>query len=80
MDDVPENVVGQMMQDFDCFVMRKILYSEVGKYNSKGLAKVIYELLSKIPMSYVYKRITKYTNKSNNKTNNKVKCLLFPAI
>lgn len=80
MDDVPKNVVGQMMQDFDCFVMRKILYSEVGKYNSKGFEKVIYELLSKIPMSYVHKRITKYTNKSNNKTNNKVRCLLFPAM
>ena len=52
MDDVPKSVIGQMMQDFDCFVMRKTLYSEVGKYNSKGFAKILYELLSKIPMSY----------------------------
>ena len=57
MDDVPKSVIGQMMQDFDCFVMRKILYSEVGKYNSKGFEKILYELLSKIPMSYVYERI-----------------------
>lgn len=80
MDDVPKSVIGQMIQDFDCFLMRKTLYSEVGKYNSKGFVKMLYELLSKIPMSYVYELITKYTAKSNNKTNNKVRCLLFPAM
>lgn len=80
MDDVPEGVVGQMLQDFDCFLMRKTLYSEVGKHSAKGIERLCYDMLSKIPMSYVYKRIHKYTDKSNNRTHNRVRCLLFPAM
>lgn len=36
MDDIPITTPGQMLHDFYCFCLRKILYSEVGKYVNGG--------------------------------------------
>ena len=78
-DDIPRFIPGQMLQDFHCFCLRKILYSEVGKVNEKGLKKLYYTVLSKISVSFVYKQLSFYTKKSKNTSPNKVRCLLFPV-
>ena len=39
MDDIPKTTIGQIINDFYCFCLRKILYSEVGKY-SKNESKI----------------------------------------
>ena len=36
MDDIPMNLPGQLIQNFRCFVLRKILWSEVGRVNTKA--------------------------------------------
>ena len=80
LDDVPLSTVGQMFQDFHCFFLRKILWSEVGKNNEKGLLKVWYTLLSKIPLGFVFKHIEWYAKRSKNCTPNKVRTLCYTSI
>ena len=80
MDDVPLSVPGQMLQDFQCFILRKILWSEVGRCTEKGFMKRWYSLLSKIPADTVFRKLEHYTKKSKNSTPNRVRTLLFPAV
>ena len=79
MDDIPKSLPLQMLQDFKCYCLRKILWSEVGKVNKRGFLKLWYSILSKIPTSFVYKRLKHYTKKSKNSTPNRVRTLLFPS-
>lgn len=80
LDDVPKSIVGQVFQDFYCYCCRKVLWSEVGKVNSKGVKKAWFSLLSHIPVDRVFKWIDVYKKKSRNSTPNRVRNLLFPAI
>lgn len=80
LDDVPKSTVGQMCQNVKCFFLRKTLWSEVAKVNSKGIKKLIFKRWSKKPVDKVYKKLDKYTRKSSNDTPNRVRVLLFPPI
>ena len=80
MDDVPKSIIGQIFNDFYCFCLRKILWSEVGRVTEKNkIQKTIYKLLSKINPSFVYKRLEIMAQKSKNDSENRVRCLLFKA-
>ncbi len=79
MDDIPNNLFGQMLQDFHCFCLRKVLWSEVARVNKKGFWKVWFTLLSKIPTGFVYKQLDWYSKKSKNNSSNRVRTLLFPS-
>lgn len=79
LDDAPLTVLGQILQDVECFVLRKILWARVGIRNSIGIENLIYKVLVKIPVSFVYKRVSRYVQTSNNNTPNRVRILLFPA-
>lgn len=79
MDDIPKSTLGQMLQDFHCFCLRKILWSEVGKMNTSGFMKQWFTLLSKIPTSFVYKQLNFYIKKSNSTSDHLVRTLMFPA-
>ena len=79
MDDIPKLTFCQILQDFHCFCLRKILWSEVGKLNTKGFWRIWFAILSKIPTKFVYNQLSFYTRKSKNSTNNRVRTLLFPS-
>ena len=79
MDDIPLSIPGQILQDWYCFCMRKIMWSEVAKYNTKGFWKVWFTGLSKIPISVPFAGLRLFENKSRNSTPNRVRCLAFPA-
>lgn len=79
MDDIPLSVFGQILQDLHCFCLRKILWSEVAKYNTKGFWKIWFTILSKIPVSFAFNQYKLYERMSSNRTSNKVRCLSFPA-
>ena len=79
MDDIPKTTFFQMLQDFHCYCLRKILWSEVAKYNTKGFFKLWFTMLSKIPTKKVFKILQRYTKKSRNDSSNRVRTLLFPA-
>lgn len=80
LDDVPMSILGQMLQDFYCFCLRKILWARVGKSNSKGFVKLIYKIMSNIPVEWVYAGLKPMMSASNNSTPNRVRVLLFPAL
>lgn len=82
LDDIPKSTMGQMINDFHCFCIRKILYSEVGKYSNteKKFARSVYNLLSKIPTNKVFKHFNKMTSKSRNNTPNLVRTYLYTSI
>lgn len=76
-DDIPNNLAGQILQNFYCYCCRKILWSEVGKMNTKGLKRIWFQLLSHISVDSVYNALRLYTDKSRNKSTNRVRLLLF---
>ena len=80
LDDVPMSLFGQMLQDFHCFVLRKILWSEVAKKSESGFMRRWYCLLSKIPKEWVFKQLSIYTRKSRNDSPNMVRTLCYTAI
>lgn len=82
MDDVPKFTVGQILNDFHMFCLRKILWSEVGKYDSGNnvIVKKVYQILSCIPTSKVFAKVEKIANRSKNNTPNRVRVLLFPSL
>lgn len=80
LDDVPISILGQMFQDFHCFILRKIMWSEVGKYSSKGISRIILEFLSKIPIEFAFKHVDKYAKKSKNTSPNKVRILCYKTV
>lgn len=79
MDDIPNNIMGQIFQDAYCYCCRKILWSEVGRKQSKGFKRIWFSILSRISPSSVYKALEIYTKKSRNKSKNRVRLLLFIA-
>lgn len=80
LDDIPKSIIGQMIQDFECFCLRKITWFEVGKYQMKGFWKIWVTILSKLPIDWVYKKSEKYTRKGSNSTDNYVRILMFPSL
>lgn len=80
LDDVPKSLAGQMMLDFFCFCLRKILWSEVGKYNETNRCKRFgYFLLSKISPKVVFSLSGMIEKKSRNNSENRVRILLLPS-
>ncbi len=79
LDDVPRSVTGQILQNIDCFILRKILWARVAVAHTKGIMGLFYKLLNTIPREYVYRRVAHYAKKSNNQTKNRVRLLLFPS-
>lgn len=81
MDDIPKTTIGQVFNDFYCFCLRKVLYSEVGKFskNETKFMRKFYNVLSKIPTIKIYNKLDKMSKKSKNSTSNRVRTYLFPA-
>ena len=80
MDDVPDNLILQILMDADLFILRKILWSRVAVKNEKGIRKIVYSLLHLIPVEYVFKRYKTYQSKSRNKRKNNVRILSLPSL
>lgn len=76
-DDIPNSLVGQICQNFYCYCCRKILWSEVGKMNTKGLKRIWFQMLSHISVDSVYNALRLYTDKSRNNSAKRVRLLLF---
>lgn len=80
LDDVPANPLAQVFQDCYCFILRKIMYSEVGKCSSseKWLPRQVYKLMSHIPIKFVFNRLRLFTDRSRNDSNLNVRVLVSP--
>lgn len=79
MDDAPLFLPAQMLQDFFCFCLRMILYSEARKYGHTKWSPA-YAMLSHIPVSIPFFCLNKMAQKSRNDSPNPVRLLSLPAV
>lgn len=80
MDNVPESLLGKLVQDFTCFCYRKALWARVGKVNEKNiLKKVVYKVLAVVDKEYIFNSLDKKIKKYNAKKTKRVRCLMYIA-
>ena len=67
-DNVPDRYISRRIHHLLCFIIRKALYSEVGKYNEKKLfVRYIYRFLSRIPRDRIFWIRDRLAAKTNQK-------------
>ncbi len=80
LDHVPDSRLGRELCSLHCFLIRKFMYSESGKYREKNPAKrIMYAAMSKVPISAVHKHFEKYIRRRNKKRTGWVRILTFPT-
>lgn len=80
LDGVPENYMIRCIHNFQCFIIRKILWSEVGRIAEKSLWKRrCYKLLSKIPINWIFMYYHWFIKIGNKHETTMVRILLFPT-
>lgn len=79
VDNVPDAYILRAIYDFRCFCIRKILWSEVGKYADHNLFKrKWYSLLSNIPRKAVICHYQRMADRQNAKQSRYVRIALMP--
>lgn len=80
LDNVSDNYFIRSLQNFECFCVRKVLWSKVGKIAEKNIWKRhVYKLLDKIPENKVLIYYHKMIHRVNRKQTRMVRILLFPT-
>lgn len=80
LDNVPDNRLGRTICNFHCFVIRKLLYAEAGKYRESSLMKrTLYAAMSKVPPETIFVHYMKYVRCRNRKRTGWVRILMFPT-
>ena len=79
VDGVPDNYILRALNDLHCFCIRKLLWSEVGKYADSSIFKRwCFGLMSKIPEQHILSHYEKLIKKRNRKVTKKVRIALMP--
>lgn len=78
LDDIPDRPLARSLHTLKCFLLRKALWSEVGKYSARGLERQCYRLLSRIPVKTIFAQLEKMSSASKNHRPNRVRTLTFP--
>lgn len=79
IDNVPDFPVTRGIFTFRCFLLRKILYSEVGRVSEKKACyRFVYRLMSKIPVTWVFQQMEKL-QKYNAYDTKYARILTFPT-
>ncbi len=80
LDQVPENRVLRTLKNFECFCVRKILWSEVGKIADRNTVKrTVYGLLSRVPEESVLHYYDRMVRRAGKRDSSMVRILLFPT-
>ncbi len=81
VDDIPMSFLGQTLNDFYCFCLRKILWSEIGKedQNIGPFERTAYKVLSHIPSEWVFRRVEGMAKRSKNNSPNPTRTFLLPS-
>ncbi|MGN6714464.1 LicD family protein [Anaerocolumna jejuensis] len=80
MDAIPNSKILRTFKNFECFCVRKILWSKVGKIADRNaLKRKWYALLDKIPEDMVYRYYNKMIYKSTRLKSQWVRKLMFPT-
>lgn len=80
LDAVPDNYLLRSIKNFECFCVRKVLWSEAGKVADKTAVKrVWFHLLSKIPEKWVFGYYQNMIKKAHKLDSKWVRILMFPT-
>lgn len=80
LDGVPDNYFLRSIKNFQCFCVRKILWSKVGKIAEKNMIKrSIYRILAKIPEKDTFCYYHRMIDQANRKKTRMVRILMFPT-
>ena len=80
LDSVPDNYLMRSIQNFECFCVRKVLWSKVGKISEKNfLKRKIYKILAQIPEREIFRYYHHMIHRTNRKKTRMVRILMFPT-
>lgn len=80
LDCIPDNYLLRSIKNFECFCIRKVLWSKVGKVaDSNFMKRQIYKMLDKIPEQKVFRYYHKMVCRANRKKTRMVRILTFPT-
>lgn len=80
LDGVPDNYLARAVKNFQCFCVRKILWSEVGRVAEKSYWKrQWFALLSRIPEKMIWRYYGRMIACANKKNTKMVRILMFPT-
>lgn len=80
MDGVPDNYGLRVLHDMTCYCVRKILWSEVGKYSDKNpLKRLAFKAVNLIPERSIKKALYRLERASSAKRTKYVRMLMFPT-
>lgn len=80
LDGVPDNYMLRSLHNFECFCVRKIFWSKVGKVADKSFVmRKVYAVLSCIPEEKIIKYYEKLIRRSNHVGGRMVRILTFPT-
>lgn len=80
LDGVPDNYFLRSLKNFECFCVRKLLWSKVGKKADKNLIKrFFYTMLDSIPEGKIIQYYDNMILKANKKQTKMVRILMFPT-
>ncbi len=80
LDGIPDNYLLRSINNFECFCVRKILWSRVGRIAEKNMLKrQCYKLLSAIPEKRVWNHYHRMVIRANRKRTRMVRILTFPT-
>lgn len=80
LDSVPDNYILRSLKNFECFCVRKVLWSPVGRVADRSLWKRnFYSLLSRIPDEIVFSYYHGMIRKAGRKKTRMVRILTFPT-
>lgn len=80
LDGVPDNYIMRSIKNFECFCVRKILWSKVGQRAERNILKrQWYRLLAAIPEDRIWNYYYKMVVRANRKKTRMVRILTFPT-
>lgn len=80
LDGVPDNYFLRSLKNFECFCVRKLLWSKVGKVADKSLVKrTLFTMLDKVPEDKIIQYYNNMIVKANRKRTKMVRILMFPT-
>lgn len=78
-DNVPDAYLARKWHNFRCFLYRKAFWAPLGKMQERGVKRVAYVLLDKIPDKKMYDSFTKFIKRCNRKRSKRIRILTFPV-
>lgn len=80
LDGVPDNYILRSIRNFECFCVRKALWSKVGQIADKRfLIRQWYKLLAKIPEDIIWRYYHRMVRNASKKRTRMVRILTFPT-